>query len=80
MLIALFAGLAGALLVGLINAEKTELPARILAFKTPLSLLFILAWFLQPAQHAGFAGLILIGLICCLGRDILLALGTRLVR
>jgi uncharacterized membrane protein YhhN len=77
MLIALVAGLAGALLVGLINAEKTELPGRILIFKTPLSLLFILAWFLQTAQHASFAGLILVGLVCCLGGDILLALGTR---
>lgn len=69
--------LAVALLVGLIKAEKTKQPRWILMFKTPLSLLFILAWTLQPAKNADVAGLILIALILCLGGDILLALGSR---
>jgi len=65
------------LLVGLIKAEKTADPKKILAFKTPLSLLFILAWALQPAQNPSFAGLILIALVFCLGGDVLLALGSQ---
>ena len=65
------------LLAGLIKAEKTNNPKIILAFKTPLSLLFILAWTLQPAQNPTFAGLILIALVFCLGGDVLLALGSR---
>lgn len=76
MLIGSVVGLAVALLVGLVKAEKTKQPKRILAFKTPLSLLFIVAWALQPAQHAGFANLILIALVFCLGGDILLAMGS----
>jgi len=64
------------LLVGLIRAEKTNNPKKILAFKTPLSLLFILAWALQPAQNPLFAGLILGALLFCLGGDVLLALGS----
>lgn len=70
-------GLAVALLVGLVNAEKTKQPKRILVFKIPLSLLFLVAWTLQPAQHSCFAGLILIALLFCLGGDVLLALGSR---
>lgn len=78
MVIGIVIGLAAVLLVGLVMAEKTEQPKRILAFKTPLSLLFIVAWTLQPAQNAAFSGLILIALVFCLGGDILLALGTRI--
>ncbi len=77
MIIGLILVLAGALLVGLINAEKTEKPIRILVFKTPLSLLFIVAWALQPAQHSNFSGMVLIALVFCLGGDILLAFGSR---
>lgn len=69
--------LAFVLLVGLVMAEKTERSKRILAFKTPLSLLFIVAWTLQPAHNAGFASMILIALVFCLGGDVLLALGSR---
>lgn len=77
MVIGSVVGLALALLVGLIGAEKTEQPKRILAFKTPLSLLFIVAWALQPAQNPGFAAMILIALVFCLGGDVLLALGSH---
>lgn len=65
------------LLAGLIQAEKTERAGRILIFKAPLSVLFIVAWTLQPVQHPFFAGMILIALLLCLGGDILLAFGDR---
>jgi uncharacterized membrane protein YhhN len=77
MMIPIVLVLAVVLLIGLINSEKTNNPKKILAFKTPLSLLFILAWTLQPAQNPLFAGLILIALIFCLGGDVLLALGSQ---
>ena len=77
MVIGSVLGLAVALLMGLVMAEKTERPKRILAFKTPLSLLFIVAWTLQPAQNPGFATMILAALVFCLGGDVLLALGSR---
>jgi uncharacterized membrane protein YhhN len=77
MVIGSVLGLAAALLVGLVLAEKTERPKRILVFKTPLSMLFIVAWTLQPAQNLGFAAMILIALVFCLGGDVLLALGSR---
>lgn len=64
------------LLVGLINAEKTGKPMRILAFKTPLSTLFIVAWFIEPAQNPTVAVLILVALVFCLSGDILLAIGS----
>lgn len=77
MVIGMVLGLAVALLAGLVKAEKTEKPQRILVFKTPLSLLFIVAWSLQPAQHSSFACLILVALVFCLGGDVLLAFGSR---
>lgn len=77
MIIYIVLGLALALLMGLVKAEKTKQPKWILVFKTPLSLLFILAWSLQPSQNTAFAGLIFIALVFCLGGDILLALGSR---
>jgi uncharacterized membrane protein YhhN len=77
MVIGTVLGLAVALLVGLVKAEKTKRPKWILVFKTPLSLLFILAWTLQPAQNMDVAGLILIALVFCLGGDVLLAIGSR---
>ena len=69
-------GLAAALLAGLVMAEKTEKPGRILLFKTPLSLLFIAGWTVHPAQNPGYAGLVLIALVFCLAGDVLLALGS----
>ena len=78
MIIWFVLGLAAVLLVGLLMAEKTEQPKRILLFKTPLSLLFIFAWTLQPAQNTDFAGLILFALVFCLGGDVLLAFGSRI--
>jgi len=68
--------LAVGLLVGLIRAEKTSKPQKILTFKTPLSLLFIVAWTLQPAQSPLFSGLILAALVFCLGGDVLLGMGS----
>jgi uncharacterized membrane protein YhhN len=77
MTIGLILALAAALLVGLVKAEKTEHPRRILVFKAPLSLLFIVAWTLGAAQHESYAGLVLIALLFCLGGDVLLALGSK---
>jgi uncharacterized membrane protein YhhN len=77
MVVGIILGLAAALLVGLVYAEKTREPGWILMFKTPLSLLFIFAWTLQPAQHPAFSRLILIALSFCLGGDILLGFGTK---
>jgi len=68
--------LAVVLLVGLIRAEKTNKPKKILTYKTPLSILFIVAWTLQPAQNPLFSGLILIALVFCLGGDVLLGMGS----
>ena len=65
------------LLSGLIQAEKKERPKRILLFKAPLSLLFIVAWTLQPSRHPMFAAMILTALWFCLAGDVLLALGTQ---
>ena len=64
------------LLAGLIRAEKTNAPKKILTFKTPLSLLFIVAWTLQPAENPLFAYLILAALVFCLGGDVLLGMGS----
>lgn len=77
MTVGLILALAVALLFGLIEAEKTENPVRILLFKTPLSLLFIVAWTIQPVQHPGFGRLVLFALLFCLGGDVLLAIGSR---
>jgi uncharacterized membrane protein YhhN len=76
MTIGLILALAGALLVGLVQAEKTGSPKRILLFKTPLSLLFIVAWTIEPAQHSSFGPLVLVALVFCLGGDVLLAFGS----
>ncbi|MGA6927592.1 MAG: lysoplasmalogenase, partial [Desulfosarcina sp.] len=69
--------LAAALLIGLLNAEKSQNPTRVLIFKTPLSLLFIVAWTLRTAPPTAFALMVLIALLFCLGGDILLAFGSR---
>ena len=57
--------------------DKAESPTKILLFKTPLSVLFIVAWALQPALSIRFSNLILIALLFCLGGDVLLAFGSR---
>jgi uncharacterized membrane protein YhhN len=77
MVVYIVLGLASMLLVGLLQAEKKEKPIWILVLKTPLSLLFIFAWTLQPAHDAHFSGLILIALVCCLSGDVLLAFTSR---
>ncbi len=77
MMIPVVLVLAVVLLIGLIKAEKTADPKKILIFKAPLSLLFILAWSLQPAKSETFADLILVALLFCLAGDVLLALGSR---
>lgn len=76
MEIAVLLVLAGGLLVGLIRAEETNTPRKILTFKTPLSLLFIVAWTLQPAPNPLFSTLILAALMFCLGGDVLLGMGS----
>lgn len=68
--------LAIALLVGLVNAERTRSPARILLFKTPLSLLFIVTWGLVPYQNASISYLVGSALGCCFIGDMLLAFRT----
>ena len=65
------------LLVGLIRAEKGGRAGRILVFKAPLSLLFIVTWTLSPARNSQFADMILIALWLCLAGDVLLAFGSQ---
>ena len=73
MIVAAILFTAAILLAGLLRAEAHGAPSRILPFKTPLSLLFVTAWFLHAPRHPAFADLILAALICCLLGDILLA-------
>lgn len=77
MAVIIVLGIAIALLVGLIFAEKTNDPRRILLFKTPLSLLFIVAWHLHAPLDSFYSGLILVALLFCFVGDILLAFGSR---
>jgi uncharacterized membrane protein YhhN len=65
------------LLALLLVAEKKERTLPILAAKTPLSLLFILAALSQPNTSGTYYGLLLAGLCFCLGGDVLLALPGR---
>ncbi|KMY68879.1 hypothetical protein AAU61_04695 [Desulfocarbo indianensis] len=74
-LTALLAGLP--LLAGLLWAERGNSPGRILACKTSLSLLFVLAAFTQPHPLPGYYALALAGLILGLLGDVLLALKTK---
>ena len=78
MLICIVIVLAAILLVGLIGAEKTNAPSRILFFKIPLSFLFILVWGLQPYQNTLVSILVGVALVCCLGGDVLLAFGASI--
>lgn len=62
------------LMIGLLYFEKQDSPAKRLAVKAILSLLFIVAAVIQPHPLASYYHLILIGLIFCLGGDVFLAL------
>ncbi|MEJ2715752.1 MAG: lysoplasmalogenase [Deltaproteobacteria bacterium] len=66
--------LAGCLLAGLLAAEKNERRGRILAFKTPLSILFVVAVVLQPHPLPSYYHLLLVGLVLGLIGDVSLAL------
>ena len=77
MIVAAILFTAAILLAGLLQAEAHGAPSRILPFKTPLSMLFVAAWFLHVPRYPAFADLILAALICCLLGDILLAFQAR---
>jgi uncharacterized membrane protein YhhN len=66
--------LAGCLLAGLLVAEKNERRGRILGFKTPLSILFVVAVVLQPHPLPTYYHLVLVGLLLGLIGDVSLAL------
>jgi uncharacterized membrane protein YhhN len=66
--------LAVLVLAVLLYFEKAENPNAVLPSKTLLSCLFILAVLVQAHPHRAYFILLLIGLIFCLGGDILLAL------
>jgi uncharacterized membrane protein YhhN len=63
------------LMVGLLYAEWKGGSSLKLAFKAPLSVLFVLVGLLQPQVLAGYGLWIVIGLVLCLVGDICLALG-----
>lgn len=72
---------AAPLLAALLRFEKAGNHRGVLAVKTPLSALFILAAALQPHPFPSFTQLMLAGLIFCLGGDVCLALpGARAFR
>lgn len=62
------------LLAGLLVAEKNERRGRILGFKTPLSILFVVAATLQPHPLPSYYHLLLVGLVLGLMGDVCLAL------
>ncbi len=62
------------LLLGLLWAERGETPGRVLLFKTPLSVLFVLTPFLLPSPLPWYFYLIVAGLILGLVGDVCLAL------
>jgi len=69
--------LAVLLMPALLYFEKKEsIPGKLIT-KTPLSLLFILAATVQHHPHAGYYHLLLIGLVLCLGGDVLLIFPQR---
>jgi uncharacterized membrane protein YhhN len=70
-LIIIFAAL---LLAGLLYFEKKEDRKKMLPTKSVLSLLFIVAAWLQPQTVQPYAAMVIIGLICCLAGDVFLAL------
>lgn len=62
------------LLAGLLYFEKKGLRYGMLPTKTALSSLFIVTAWVQPHRVESYALLVMIGLICCLAGDVLLAL------
>jgi len=62
------------LLVGLLVFEVKNRRTGVLATKTPLSILFVVTAWMQSAPPGPYARLLVIGLLCCLGGDIFLAL------
>lgn len=64
-----------ALLVCLLFMERSKKPARILLFKTPLSILFVITEIMQPHPLGPYHTAILCGLLLGLAGDVLL--GTR---
>ena len=65
------------LLAGLIHAEESGSSGKIVLFKAPLSLLFIVSWSLQTARYPLFSNLILVALLFCFAGDLLLAFYSR---
>jgi uncharacterized membrane protein YhhN len=66
-----------ALLLCLLWAERGRQPSRILIFKTPLSLLFVVTALLQPHPLSAYFVAVLCGLILGLAGDVLLGLKTQ---
>ncbi|MCB2190925.1 MAG: lysoplasmalogenase [Deltaproteobacteria bacterium] len=62
------------LLPGLLWAEREQRPGRVLAFKAPLSALFVLSALVLPHAQSSYFYLVLIGLILGLIGDVFLAL------
>lgn len=69
---ALLAALA--LVAGLVWVERDPRPNRVLAFKAPASVLFVVVALLQPHPLPGYYGVVLAGLVLGLAGDVLLAL------
>ncbi len=69
--------LAAVLMIALLYVEKLNNWKKKLPVKTSLSCIFILAAVVQPHPLPGFYGLILLGLVFCLGGDVFLALPQK---
>ena len=68
---------AAGLLITLLYFEKQNDWKKFLPVKTVLSCLFIFTAVVQPHPLSGYYGLILIGLVFCLGGDVFLALPRK---
>lgn len=79
MSVSILAGVVIALLCGLVSAEKSGPTGRILLFKAPLSLLFVVVWWILPYPNRLVSALVGAALTCCLCGDILLAFSGRIV-
>jgi len=73
MLNAILLSTSALLLMGLLLAEKKGKPVWILVFKTPLSVLFVVAAVLQPHPCLFYYYLVLLGLACGVVGDVCLA-------
>ena len=69
--------LAGFLMPLLLYYESKEIPKGILPVKTTISLLFVVAAFIQPRPVPSYFAWLLPGLIFCLGGDVFLALPQK---